>query len=649
MPSILAIVSKAIFEKMVEKTVKVGVLVETDQYGSNPAAFAQLTPGDAIFLVTVRPPKEALWLVAILEQPKLRGKAWVGKANTTPIRDITPLIKKLRFTTGKGIAAKPGALGMSLQTPRILNDEDVALLRGGASPAVAEYRKQVDVVPAAQRAKEQAAAVGGSRFVMTNARQPFELLAAKKLPKPQHAQLAKMTKANGAGTPAQCKNDEEWAPMELVDVVENGRPVYQLYVWPYGAAELFEHDTTTTVGKAIQHGFELEGDDDLELRRALAAAYAKASLSESIDFQLDRVKPATPPDEKAIAANDKAAVERLRKVLGESTERYRLFEKLTKAQQQAIRDEYPNLAPKLWERRLEELGLPPCSALARWAGIAPPSSWERVAGSLPVWKWLKSAAHDEVKVDDAVRAVAKVLGTDEINELVWSLLGTSEALLKHYNMWGEGLDHEFGESTMNAYTGRLLRVLGALLDAAGEDNALQFATRAKAQKASQNFFALESVAAFALGARARRRKEPYPREHYDLAKKADNLCYGVKLDRSFRDVVSTIAEEDRETFLDDAGFYLTITYNEDRRKGRMVEVPVLIHAWNFVDLVRTPKVMETVVETVAETDEKMPTDQVIEILGGFGPAIAPLLQKALAQKPRNQALLKKALAAVSAS
>lgn len=647
MASVLAIVSKAVFEKMVEKTVKVGDLVATDQYASNPAAFAQLTKGDAIFLVTVRPPKEALWLVAILEQPKLRGKAWVGKANATPIRDITPLIKKLRFTTGKGIAAKPGALGMSLQTPRLLTDEDVALLRGGASPAVAEYRKQVDETPAAQRAKEQAEAVGGSRYVMTNLRKPFEML--KQLPKPQRDQLAKMTKANGAGTPTQCKNDEEWAPMELVDVVEDGRPVYQLYVWPYGAAELFAHDTTTTVGKAIQHSFELEGDDDLELRKALAAAYAKASLAETIDFRLDRVKPAVPPDEKAIAANDKAAMERLRKVLGESNERYRLFEELTSAQQAAIHEEYPRLARKGWQRRLEELGLPPLGALARWAGIDPPTTWERKAGTWPIWKWLKAAANDEVKVEDAARAVTKALSVEEINELVWSLLGNSEDLLKHYNMWGDGLDHEVGESTMRAYTGRLLRVLGAILDGAGDDNALEFAKRAEAQKQERNYFAMSTIAAFALAHRARRRSEFFPREYYALAKKADNLCFGVMLDRSFRDVVATIAEEDREQFLDDFGFYLTITYNEDRRKGRKVEVPAVIHAWTFVDVVRTPKVMETVVETVAKTEHKMPTEEVIEILSNFGPALAPILEKAIAQKPRNQALLKKALAAVSAS
>jgi hypothetical protein len=74
MSSVLAIVSKAVFEKMVSKGVAVGDLVKTDCYVSNQAAFAQLGKGDALFLVTA---------------------------------------------TGADITAKKGALGMSLQTPRL--------------------------------------------------------------------------------------------------------------------------------------------------------------------------------------------------------------------------------------------------------------------------------------------------------------------------------------------------------------------------------------------------------------------------------------------------------------------------------------------------------------------------------------------------
>src|SRR5262245_865250 len=118
MASILAIVSKAVFGKMAPKTVKVGDLIATDRYNSTYATLDKLEDGGAIFLVTVRPPDERLWLVAVIENPESDGDAWVGEPNVTPIVDITAAIPELAFESGTGLAAKKGALGMSLQTPR---------------------------------------------------------------------------------------------------------------------------------------------------------------------------------------------------------------------------------------------------------------------------------------------------------------------------------------------------------------------------------------------------------------------------------------------------------------------------------------------------------------------------------------------------
>jgi hypothetical protein len=129
MASVLAIVSKAVFEKLAPDAAP-GSVVATDRYVSSHKAFSQLAKGDSIFLVTVRPPDERLWLVAILDKPRRASNAWVGTANRAPIRDITGTFK----------AAK-GKLGMSLQTPRALAADVVAALRGGkpvkaARPAV---------------------------------------------------------------------------------------------------------------------------------------------------------------------------------------------------------------------------------------------------------------------------------------------------------------------------------------------------------------------------------------------------------------------------------------------------------------------------------------------------------------------------------
>src|SRR5688572_28592241 len=184
MPSVFAIVSKALFEKMVPKNVSLGTVVDVDRYVSKNKAFDELEDGDAIFMHTVRPPSEKLWLVAVIEKPKKQGDAWVGKANTTPLTDITPAVKKLVLKSGTGIKAAKGALGMSLQTPRVLTDADVALLRGmapgagkataakkvTASSAYAEAVKEA-VGTKKKKSKKAAPKLGALRF--ERHRKPF--------------------------------------------------------------------------------------------------------------------------------------------------------------------------------------------------------------------------------------------------------------------------------------------------------------------------------------------------------------------------------------------------------------------------------------------------------------------------------------------
>lgn len=132
MASVLAIISKAIFEKMVKGAPKPGVLVDTDRYNSNNPRLEAVGTGGDLYLVTVRPPDDTLWLVAVLESPKAAKGAWVASGNKVAITDISGLKSKLKFESGTGIQAKPGQLGMSLQTPRVLSDADLALLRAAA-------------------------------------------------------------------------------------------------------------------------------------------------------------------------------------------------------------------------------------------------------------------------------------------------------------------------------------------------------------------------------------------------------------------------------------------------------------------------------------------------------------------------------------
>ncbi len=135
MASILAIVSKKVFEKECPSA-KPGALYATSVYASTHKALDPLKDGGTLFLATVRPPDEALWIVAVLEKPKRTDEGWAAK-NATPIADVSALRAKIQFSNGSGITDKKGALGMSLQTPRQLSAADESLLRTalGSAPS----------------------------------------------------------------------------------------------------------------------------------------------------------------------------------------------------------------------------------------------------------------------------------------------------------------------------------------------------------------------------------------------------------------------------------------------------------------------------------------------------------------------------------
>jgi uncharacterized protein (TIGR02996 family) len=140
MADMMAIVSKAVFEKAAGKTPTVGTCLRMDRYVSTNKHLERLAGGGTLYLVTVRPPaasggNEALWLVAVLEDPAFDGEQWSADPSEVPITDISDLEDKLRFESGKGLSAARGALGMSLQTPRALTKEDAKLLDAAAGIA----------------------------------------------------------------------------------------------------------------------------------------------------------------------------------------------------------------------------------------------------------------------------------------------------------------------------------------------------------------------------------------------------------------------------------------------------------------------------------------------------------------------------------
>src|SRR5262245_20125 len=137
-PDILAIVSKAIFERDARvggKPVGVGDVWPIDRYVSTNKALEPLAEGGRVFLVTVRPPNEQLWFLGVLDAPRFDGSAWIAKPNALPVKDISTLRKTIKLASGKASSQDKGTLGMSLQTPRVLAKPDVEQILGAAATA----------------------------------------------------------------------------------------------------------------------------------------------------------------------------------------------------------------------------------------------------------------------------------------------------------------------------------------------------------------------------------------------------------------------------------------------------------------------------------------------------------------------------------
>ena len=166
MPDILAIVSKAIFERdgrIADRMIEAGEVWPVDRYTSANKALSSLASGGRIFLVTVRP-GEQLWFLGLIDQPKFDGTAWIAAPNKLPATNITALRRQITFESGKGISGDKGTLGMSLQTPRALTGRDVELILNLVSGTTA--RTQPAAAPAKAPAPQPARVIGGKYEVI---------------------------------------------------------------------------------------------------------------------------------------------------------------------------------------------------------------------------------------------------------------------------------------------------------------------------------------------------------------------------------------------------------------------------------------------------------------------------------------------------
>ena len=196
----MVIVSKAVFAKEAP-TAKLGTVLPMKIYRSASKYLERLDQHSRLFLVTVRPPNDVLWLVAVLTGLKFDGTKWQATRNSHPVTNISPLKGKLKFESGKGITAAKGALGMSLQTPRVLSAADVELLlKATGGPTVKPVRPPGPVQLAAHDDKS-----------------PLPCLCAKCLPSAPETIAAHGGTYFRAQAAAQGRLLWFWVPTELKD------------------------------------------------------------------------------------------------------------------------------------------------------------------------------------------------------------------------------------------------------------------------------------------------------------------------------------------------------------------------------------------------------------------------------------------------
>jgi hypothetical protein len=131
MADVMAVVRKDVFEEHDQPDEPLGPgsgpLSWSDYQSDHPLLDKYLDDGDRIFLVTARP-RGQLWLVAVYENVRrLKGGWFAREENRTTIVDITHLRSKFLFHSGHGLTGDDAKLGQSLQNPRKLTREDIAL------------------------------------------------------------------------------------------------------------------------------------------------------------------------------------------------------------------------------------------------------------------------------------------------------------------------------------------------------------------------------------------------------------------------------------------------------------------------------------------------------------------------------------------
>ncbi len=350
----------------------------------------------------------------------------------------------------------------------------------------------------------------------------------------------------------------------------------------------------------------------------------------------------------ALSEAEVAFLETLKKLersIGKSNDRYRDVNDFTEEQRALIVEAFGPLRAPLLQLRVAELALPPLAALRRCAGLDPPSVYETMVGPWPAWRWLKRATLGDVEPAAAVEALARGLGPGAARELAMRVAARDD----EYALF---VDHRRAlvEGEREAFVARVLALLGGLVDASGEGEALAFARDVEATLARGPLFWAAAIASFALAARARRRGEPFPAAFLKLARASRFVPGGLSVAEAMREVVATMSLADRVAFVAGLDHPFSSFYSwhrVERVNGKPKKVPVGGGAWVYADLIPTPANAKAAVDAIAAWEPgPQPLERALAVVRALGALCAPHLARELAAGGgRNRPALQAALAA----
>ncbi|MCU0684762.1 MAG: hypothetical protein MUF34_21370, partial [Polyangiaceae bacterium] len=338
-------------------------------------------------------------------------------------------------------------------------------------------------------------------------------------------------------------------------------------------------------------------------------------------------------------------LKKLEKSLGKSNDRYRDVNDFTAEQRAQIAELFGPQRVPLLPRRVADLALPPLEALRRCVGLDSPSVYEAAVGPWPAWRWLKRAALGDVEPAAAIEALARGLGPGQARELALRV-----AL--HDDEYALFIDHRRAlvEGEREAFVARVLALLGSMVDAAGEGEALAFARDVAAKLAGGRPFWIAALASMALASAARRRREPFPSAYVPLVRASRFVPGGISVAEAMREVVATMSLADRQAFVEglDHPFSSFYTWHRvERVDGKAKKVPIAAGAWVYADLLPTPANARAVVDTMAAWEPRpQPVERALEVIRALGALCVPPLEDAIKGGGRNLPTLRAALAAL---